>query len=226
MRTQVPLPGPFQCAFATHSLRPPSLIPPPRPPSCASPSRSLAQVPYCPPEAPAAASLSTRVRKSCLPIDAAHRVVLWLSRLVGARHTILARPSGSDVVAGIWERGLKHAGRLGERHGHAFIQRPMAGMAAGVAGQHGIMASTAAAHTNNDLLYAPAAAAACSKDVAPRAAGGRVGRADNTDARTAATGHEQCCYSFSCHEWWGTLRGRGTWLSTWTDRESGTKQRA
>ena len=35
----------------------------------------------------------------------------------------------------MWERGLEHAGRLGERHGHAFIQRPMVG----VAGQHGIL---------------------------------------------------------------------------------------
>ena len=63
-----------------------------------------------------------------------------LARLVGMRHTILARPSGSDVVAEMWERGLEHAGRLGERHGHAFIQRPMLGaVAAGVEEQHGIL---------------------------------------------------------------------------------------
>ena len=69
-----------------------------------------------------------------------------LARLVGMRHTILARPSGSDVVAEMWERGLEHAGRVGERHGHAFIQSPMVGVAAaGVAEQHGVSVGGGAA---------------------------------------------------------------------------------
>ena len=96
---------PFPASPLSDPPAPPPSLRLPLPLTCAG------TVLYCPPEAPAAASLSTRlgVRKPCLPIDAANRVILWLARLVGTRHTILARPSGSDVVDEMWERGLPGA---------------------------------------------------------------------------------------------------------------------
>ncbi|GAX79226.1 hypothetical protein CEUSTIGMA_g6666.t1 [Chlamydomonas eustigma] len=45
-----------------------------------------------------------------------------LEKLRGIRHTILARPTRADVVKEMWERGLDHAARLAERHGHIFEQ--------------------------------------------------------------------------------------------------------
>jgi hypothetical protein len=47
-----------------------------------------------------------------------------LDHLLGIRHTILARPTGVEVIEEMFGRGLEHAARLGERYGHAFVPQP------------------------------------------------------------------------------------------------------
>ena len=134
MPQQLPIPAPSQGTYVPYP--------------CAPLPASPLPLPSSPPCAPASPLCRYLLRRSLLEYEnqALETLIVRpsddpnLARLVGMRHTILARPSGSDVVAEMWERGLEHAGRLGERHGHAFVQRPMvAAAAAGVAGQHGIL---------------------------------------------------------------------------------------
>mmetsp|Transcript_34747 Transcript_34747/g.77282 ORF Transcript_34747/g.77282 Transcript_34747/m.77282 type:complete len:266 (-) Transcript_34747:537-1334(-) len=46
-----------------------------------------------------------------------------LGALHGRRHSILARPAGRHVAQEMWERGVEHAARLGERH--AQVLQPL-----------------------------------------------------------------------------------------------------